>query len=165
MANRSDILETTQLEKVAGGFVFTEGPLWHPDDFWYFVDIRQNLLYRMVLGQKPEVVRQTSLLWRKHHLDYDQTKYVVERVRRRLGLAAPATRPRTVERPSWRALAASVALAALVGSSATYVALGPPEAAPPQRAAASTSSLSAQLDMCMSGGYAAPSCAALSASS
>lgn len=45
-----------------------------------------------------EVVRQTSLLWRKHHLDYDQTKYVVERVRRRLGLAAPATRPRTVER-------------------------------------------------------------------
>ena len=52
MAGLSDILETTQLEKVAGGFVFTEGPLWHPDDFWYFVDIRQNLLYRMVLGQK-----------------------------------------------------------------------------------------------------------------
>src|SRR3954451_3584779 len=45
-----------------------------------------------------EVVRQTSSLWRKHHLDYDQTRYVVERVRRRLGLAAPAARPRTVER-------------------------------------------------------------------
>jgi gluconolactonase len=59
MAGLSDVLETTQLEKVAGGFVFTEGPLWHPDDFWYFVDIRQNLLYRMVLGQKPEVVRTT----------------------------------------------------------------------------------------------------------
>ena len=59
MAGLSDILETTQLEKVAGGFVFTEGPLWHPDDFWYFVDIRQNLLYRMVLGQEPEVVRKT----------------------------------------------------------------------------------------------------------
>ena len=59
MAGLSDILETTQLEKVAGAFVFTEGPLWHPDDFWYFVDIRQNLLYRMVLGQKPEVVRKT----------------------------------------------------------------------------------------------------------
>ena len=27
--------------------------------FWYFVDIRQNLLYRMTLGQKPEVVRKT----------------------------------------------------------------------------------------------------------
>jgi hypothetical protein len=44
------------------------------------------------------VVRQTTRLWRKHHLDYDQTKYVIEQVRRRLGLAAPATRPRTVER-------------------------------------------------------------------
>jgi gluconolactonase len=59
MAGLADILETTQLQKVADGFVFTEGPLWHPDDFWYFVDIRQNLLYRMTLGQKPEVVRKT----------------------------------------------------------------------------------------------------------
>ncbi len=44
------------------------------------------------------VVRETTQLWRKHHLGYDQTKYVVERVRRRLGLAAPSTRTRTVER-------------------------------------------------------------------
>ena len=47
-------------------------------------------------------------------------------------------RPRTVERPSWRALAASVALAALVGSSATYVALGPQEVAMTQPEAVST---------------------------
>ena len=47
-------------------------------------------------------------------------------------------RPRTVERPSWRALAASVALAALVGSSATYVALGPQEVVTTQPKAAST---------------------------
>src|SRR6478736_6996816 len=59
MATLTDILETTRLEKVADGFVFTEGPLWHPDGFYYFVDIRQNLLYRMVLGQKPEEVRKT----------------------------------------------------------------------------------------------------------
>jgi anti-sigma factor RsiW len=39
---------------------------------------------------------------------------------------------RKVERPSWRALAASVALAAVVGSGATYVALAPREAAPTQ---------------------------------
>ena len=39
---------------------------------------------------------------------------------------------RKVERPSWRALAASVALAAVVGSGATYVALAPREAAPIQ---------------------------------
>jgi integrase/recombinase XerD len=45
-----------------------------------------------------EVVRATARLWRKHHLGYDQTKYVVEQVRRRLGLTPPAARPRTVER-------------------------------------------------------------------
>lgn len=47
-------------------------------------------------------------------------------------------RPRTVERPSWRALAAAVVLAALVGSSATYVALAPREVAPSERAAGTT---------------------------
>jgi anti-sigma factor RsiW len=36
---------------------------------------------------------------------------------------------RRAEQPSWRALAASVALAALVGSGATYVALGPQQGA------------------------------------
>jgi integrase/recombinase XerD len=49
-------------------------------------------------GDLAAVIRQTTRLWRKHHLDYDQTKYVVELARRQLGLAAPATRPRTVER-------------------------------------------------------------------
>jgi integrase/recombinase XerD len=45
-----------------------------------------------------EVIRQTTRLWRKHYLNYDQTKYVVEQVRRRTKLAAPTERPRTVER-------------------------------------------------------------------
>jgi gluconolactonase len=60
MTTLSDILETGTLEKVATGFLFTEGPLWHPDGFFYFVDLRSNLLYRMVLGQKPEKVRDTK---------------------------------------------------------------------------------------------------------
>ncbi|HEX3994971.1 MAG TPA: SMP-30/gluconolactonase/LRE family protein, partial [Acetobacteraceae bacterium] len=59
MTTLSDVLETTVLERVASGFVFTEGPLWHPDGFFYFVDIRSNLLYRMVLGQPAEKVRET----------------------------------------------------------------------------------------------------------
>ena len=37
-----EILETTEAERLATGFIFTEGPLWHPDGYWYFVDIRQN---------------------------------------------------------------------------------------------------------------------------
>jgi gluconolactonase len=59
MTGLSDILESSELEKIAGGFLFTEGPLWHPDGFFYFVDLRSNLLYRMVPGQQPQKVRDT----------------------------------------------------------------------------------------------------------
>jgi integrase/recombinase XerD len=45
-----------------------------------------------------EVIRQTLRLWRRHHLGYDQTKYVVEQVRRRLTLQPPHVRHRTVAR-------------------------------------------------------------------
>jgi gluconolactonase len=59
MTTLSDILATATPEKIATGFKFTEGPLWHPDGFFYFVDLRSNLLYRMVPGQTPEKVRDT----------------------------------------------------------------------------------------------------------
>ncbi len=45
-----------------------------------------------------EVARETAKLWRKHHLSYDQSRYVVEQTRRELGLEAPRERRRTVER-------------------------------------------------------------------
>ena len=56
-----DVLETTEAERLATGFIFTEGPLWHPDGYWYFVDIRQNKLLRMTPGKAPEVVRDNTL--------------------------------------------------------------------------------------------------------
>jgi gluconolactonase len=55
-----DVLETTEAERLATGFTFTEGPLWHPDGFYYFVDLRANKLYRITPGQKPELVRETQ---------------------------------------------------------------------------------------------------------
>ncbi|HEX6006066.1 MAG TPA: SMP-30/gluconolactonase/LRE family protein [Burkholderiales bacterium] len=55
-----EILETTEAERLATGFVFTEGPLWHPDGFYYFVDIRANRLYRITPGMSAEVVCQTN---------------------------------------------------------------------------------------------------------
>ena len=51
------ILETTKAERLATGFVFTEGPLWHPDGFYYFVDIRRSNLHRLTPGKEPELVR------------------------------------------------------------------------------------------------------------
>lgn len=44
------------------------------------------------------VIHDTARLWRKHGLGYDQTKYVVEHVRRDLGLTAPRGRRRSVDR-------------------------------------------------------------------
>ena len=55
-----DILETTQAERLATGFVFTEGPLWHPEGYYYFVDIRTNSLYRLTPGKTAELVTKTS---------------------------------------------------------------------------------------------------------
>jgi gluconolactonase len=62
MSNKDipDILETTDAERLASGFTFTEGPLWHPDGFYYFVDLRVNRLHRITPGQKPELVAQTQ---------------------------------------------------------------------------------------------------------
>jgi gluconolactonase len=54
-----EVLETTEPECLATGFIFTEGPLWHPDDYWYFVDFRRNQLLRLIPGKEPEFVRTT----------------------------------------------------------------------------------------------------------
>ena len=54
------ILETWEAERLATGFVFTEGPLWHPDGFYYFVDVRSSVLYRVTPGRAHEVVREKT---------------------------------------------------------------------------------------------------------
>ena len=56
----SNIVESQEAERLATGFVFTEGPLWHPDGHWLFVDIRRSLIFRLVPGQEPEVFRENS---------------------------------------------------------------------------------------------------------
>jgi gluconolactonase len=56
----SAILDATPAQRLATGFVFTEGPLWHPDGFYYFVDVRASMLYRLTPGGAPEVVREKT---------------------------------------------------------------------------------------------------------
>ena len=55
----AEVLETTEPDRLATGFIFTEGPLWHPDGYWYFVDLRRNQLLRLTPGKEPELVRTT----------------------------------------------------------------------------------------------------------
>jgi len=54
------ILDTPAAERLATGFVFTEGPLWHPDGYFYFVDVRASKLYRVTPGRAPEVLREQT---------------------------------------------------------------------------------------------------------
>ena len=56
----ADILESTEPELLATGFGFTEGPLWHPDGYWLFVDIRAYRIHRLAPGGQPEIVRENS---------------------------------------------------------------------------------------------------------
>jgi gluconolactonase len=60
MIDLSEVLESTEAERHATGYVFTEGPLWHPDGFYYFNDIRPGSLYRLALGGTPELIRKTE---------------------------------------------------------------------------------------------------------
>ena len=54
------IVESNEAQRLATGMVFTEGPLWHPDGYLMFVDIRRSLIFKMTSGGEPEVVRENS---------------------------------------------------------------------------------------------------------
>ncbi|MFL9457218.1 MULTISPECIES: SMP-30/gluconolactonase/LRE family protein [Nostocales] len=49
-----------QVEKVATGFKFTEGPLWHPQGFLLFSDIAENSIYKWIPKKKSEIFRRPS---------------------------------------------------------------------------------------------------------
>ena len=60
MADDLSSIVDSDAERLATGFVFAEGPLWHPDGHLLFVDIRRNLIFKLVPGGEPEVVRENS---------------------------------------------------------------------------------------------------------
>ncbi|MGK7952992.1 MAG: galactose-1-epimerase [Xenococcaceae cyanobacterium] len=57
---REILAPDAKVEKVAGGFEFTEGPVWHPDGFLLFSDIPANTIYKWQPGEKTEIFRQPS---------------------------------------------------------------------------------------------------------
>ena len=68
MTGLSEILETGEAERLATGFVFTEGPLWHPDGFYYFVDVRASRFYRIRPGGQPEIAAREYRRRQRHDL-------------------------------------------------------------------------------------------------
>jgi gluconolactonase len=50
----------TKVEKLAGGFQFTEGPVWHPDGYLLFSDPNANTIYRWSPEGSVSVFRSKS---------------------------------------------------------------------------------------------------------
>jgi len=52
-------LRTSELERLATGFQFTEGPVWHPDGYLIFSDIPADTIYSLKDGER-DVFRRPS---------------------------------------------------------------------------------------------------------
>ena len=56
------LVESSSAECLATGFVFTEGPLWHPEGYWLFVDVRREpgAIFKLEPGGETEIYREPS---------------------------------------------------------------------------------------------------------
>ena len=59
-AQDSPVPSNPEVEEVATGFQFTEGPYWHPDGYLLFSDIPANTIYRWTPGDGTDVHRRPS---------------------------------------------------------------------------------------------------------
>jgi len=58
--NLSDLFESTEMQELASGFQFTEGPVWHPGGYLLFSDIPASVIYRLDPGGSPSPWRSPS---------------------------------------------------------------------------------------------------------
>jgi sugar lactone lactonase YvrE len=77
-------------EKVAGGFTFTEGPVWSPAGFLLFSDTRASRLYRYLPGDVVTVFREPSNRTNGNSMDRGGRFYHCELETRRLTRARPS---------------------------------------------------------------------------
>ncbi len=82
-------IQAGEVERVATGFEYTEGPLWHPAGYWLFVDTRPNLIFKLTPGGSPEVVRSDSGRTNGLTFDLEGRLVMCEGYGRRLSRMAP----------------------------------------------------------------------------
>ncbi len=56
-AGLSGLIESESVEQLAGGFQFTEGPLWQPDGSLLFQDIKAERSYRLERDRSVRLLR------------------------------------------------------------------------------------------------------------
>ncbi len=76
--------DNSQVEKVADGFEFTEGPLWHPQGFLLFSDIPANIIYQWTPKEKAKIFRRPSGNANGNTLDREERLLSAEHSNRRV---------------------------------------------------------------------------------
>lgn len=54
------VAPSAKVEKLAGGFSFTEGPAWNPRGFWVFSDIPANSLFKITPSGQTALIRKPT---------------------------------------------------------------------------------------------------------
>ena len=83
------LIESDEPERLATGFEFTEGPLWHPDGYWLFVDLRRSRIYRLPPGGDVETFREDSGTSNGLTFDLQRRLIMCESDRRRVARMEP----------------------------------------------------------------------------
>ena len=60
MAMQKTALQTGPVERLATGFTFVEGPVWHRDGHWYFSDIPESRIHTVTPSGEVGVHRDPS---------------------------------------------------------------------------------------------------------
>ena len=83
------LIESEEPERLATGFEFTEGPLWHPDGYWLFVDLRRSRIHRLPPGGDVETFREDSGTSNGLTFDLQRRLIMCESDRRRVARMEP----------------------------------------------------------------------------
>jgi gluconolactonase len=59
-AGLEGLVESEAPERIAAGFVFTEGPVWHPDGYLLFSDVPGNIIYQWTPDGQVQTFRSPS---------------------------------------------------------------------------------------------------------
>ncbi len=91
-----DLFETTEYQRIATDFRFTEGPVWHPEGYLLFSDIPASTIHRLEPDGSISVWRQPS--GNSNGLTFDRQGRLVacEHGNRRVSVAGPDGAPQPV---------------------------------------------------------------------
>lgn len=73
-----------KVERVAAGYIFTEGPVWSREGFLLYSDVPNNRIWKLAPGSKPEVFREPSGYGNGNTYDAQGRLYTCESRTRRL---------------------------------------------------------------------------------